>query len=160
MKKLSKSEQQQNAIEEANQRLIKNVNNVINSLSQDEKFETLLNLSQQVESYDGSLNTIVEPISFIDDYLADIPFLEALQKIDMDNFYPLDDYLIRTIYGIESADESKALKTLELLQDEIVEGTIYNWRHIYHEGVNGTVVNLINEFYESLENGEVEKFGN
>lgn len=160
MKKLTKSEQHQNAIEEATQNLIQKVTDVINNLSQGEKFETLLNLSQQVESYECSLDTCIEPISFIDDYLADIPFLEALHKIDMDNFDPLDDYIIMTIYGIESADESKALKTLELLQDEIVEGTVANWEHIYHEGLNNLGVNLINEFYESLENGGVEKFGN
>lgn len=160
MKKLTKSEQHQNAIEEATQRLIQNVNDVINSLSQGEKFETLLNLSQQVDSCECSLDTFIEPISFIEDYLAEIPFLEALQKIDVDNFDPLDDYLIMTIYGIESADESKALKTLELIQDEIVEGTVNNWEHIYHEGVNETAVNLINEFYKSLERGEVKNFGN
>lgn len=160
MKKLSKSEQQQNAIEEANQRLFENVNDIINSLSQDEKFETLLNLSQQVESYGGSLDTIIEPISFIDDYLADIPFLEALQKIDMDNFDPSDDYLIMTIYGIESADESEALRTIELIQDEIIEGTIYLWEHLYHKNIPENIVNLIDEFYESLKNGEVENFGN
>lgn len=160
MKKLTKNEQHQNAIEEATQNLIKKVTDVINNLSQGEKFETLLNLSQQVESYDGSLDTYIEPISFIEDYLAELPFLEALQKIDKDNFDPLDDYLIMTIYGIESADESKALKALELIQDEIVEGTVANWEHIYHEGLNEIVVNPINEFYESLENGEVKNLGN
>lgn len=156
----SKNEQQQNAIEKATQILIKNVSDIIDSLSQDEKFETLLNLSHQVDSCDYSLDTCIEPISFIDDYLADTPFLEALQKIDMDNFDPLDDYLIMTIYGIESADESEALRTIELLQDEIVEGTIYHWELLYHKNIPENIVNLINEFYESLENGEVEKFGN
>ncbi|QOC57427.1 hypothetical protein phi9181_ORF057 [Enterococcus phage 9181] len=154
MKKLTKNEQHQNAIEEATQRLIKKVNDVINSLSQDEKFYTLLNLSQQVNSYDCSLDTCIEPISFIDDYLAEMPFLEALQKIDMDNFDPLDDYLIMTIYGIESADEAKALEALELIQDEIVEGTILNWEHIYYYDINENIVNLINKFYELLESKE------
>lgn len=156
----SKNEQQQNAIEKATQILIKNVNDIIDSLSQDEKFETLLNLSHQVDSCDYSLDTRIEPISFIDDYLADTPFLEALQKIDMDNFDPSDDYLIMTIYGIESADESEALRTIELIQDEIVEGTIYHWELLYHKNIPENIVNLINEFYESLENGEVENFGN
>ncbi len=154
MKKLTKNEQHQNAIEEATQRLIKKVNDVIKSLSQDEKFYTLLNLSQQVNSYDCSLDTCIEPISFIDDYLAEMPFLEALQKIDMDNFDPLDDYLIMTIYGIESADEAKALESLELIQDEIVEGTILNWEHIYYYDINENIVNLINKFYELLESKE------
>lgn len=160
MKKLTKNEQHKNAIEEATQNLIKKVTEVINNLSQNEKFETLLNLSQQVDSCDCSLDTCIEPISFIDDYLAETPFLEALQKIDMDNFDPLDDYLLMTVYDIESADESKALKALELIQDEIVEGTVANWENIYHEGLNEIVVNLINEFYDSLENGEVKNFGN
>lgn len=156
----SKNEQQQNAIEKATQILIQKVTEVINNLSQGEKFETLLNLSQQVESYECSLDTCIEPISFIDDYLADTPFLEALQKIDMDNFDPLDDYLIMTIYGIESADESEALRTIELIQDEIIEGTIYHWELLYHKNIPENIVNLIDEFYESLKNGKVEKFGN
>lgn len=156
----SKNEQQQNAIEKATQLLIKNVSDIIDSLSQDEKFETLLNLSHQVDSYGYSLDTCIEPISFIDDYLADTPFLEALQKINMDSFDPLDDYLVMTIYGIESADESEALSTIELLQDEIVEGAIYHWELLYHKNIPENIVNLINEFYESLENGEVAKFGN
>lgn len=156
----SKNEQQQNAIEKATQLLIKNVNDIIDSLSQDEKFHTLWNMHQEVNYWDGPLDTCIEPISFIDDYLAETPFLEALQKINMDNFDPLDDYLLMTIYGIESADESEALQALESVQDEIIEGFIDNWEHFYHENINENIVNLINEFYESLECGEVEKFGN
>lgn len=160
MKKLTKSEQQQNAIEEATQRLIKNVNDVINSLSQDEKFETLWDMHLEVNSWDGSLDTQIEPIEYINDIMDGLPFLEALEKINTDNFNILDDFIVISYDDIETADRGEALDTLELMQDEIVEGTINNWEHIYHEGVNETVVNLINEFYESLEHGEVEKFGN
>lgn len=160
MKKLTKSEQQQNAIEEATQRLIINVNDVINSLSQDEKFATLWDMHLEVNSWDGSLDTQIEPIEYINDIMDGLPFLEALEKINMDNFNILDEFIVISYYGIETADRSEALEALELMQDEIVEGTINNWGHIYHEGVNGTVVNLINEFYESLENGEVKNFGN
>lgn len=160
MTKLSKSEQQQNAIEEATQRLIKNVNDVINSLSQDEKFATLWDMHLEVNSWDGSLDTQIEPIEYINDIMYGLPFLEALEKINMDNFNILDEFIIISYYGIETADRSEALEALELMQDEIVEGTINNWGHIYHEGVNGTVVNLINEFYKALDSNEVEKFGN
>lgn len=160
MKKLTKSEQQQNAIEEATQRLIKNVNDVINSLSQDEKFTTLWNMQIEVNSWDGSLDTQIEPIEYINDIVDGLPFLEALEKINTDNFNILDEFIVISYDDIETADRGEALDTLELLQDEIIEGTVNNWEHIYHEGVNETVVNLINEFYESLESGEVEKFGN
>ena len=160
MKKLTKSEQQQNAIEEATQRLIKNVNDVINSLSQDEKFETLWDMHLEVNSWDGSLDTQIEPIEYINDIMDGLPFLEALEKINTDNFNILDDFIVISYDDIETADRGEALDTLELMQYEILEGTINNWEHIYHEGVNETVVNLINEFYESLEHGEVAKFGN
>lgn len=160
MKKLTKSEQQQNAIEEATQRLIKNVNDVINSLSQDEKFETLWDMHLEVNSWDGSLDTQIEPIEYINDIMDGLPFLEALEKINTDNFNILDDFIVISYDDIETADRGEALDTLELMQDEIVEGTINNWEHIYHEGVNKTVVNLLNEFYEILERDEVEKFGN
>ena len=160
MKKLTKSEQQQNAIEEATQRLIENVNNVIDSLAKSEKFTTLWIMHQEVNSWDGSLDTQIEPIEYINDIMDGLPFLEALEKINTDNFNILDEFIVISYYGIETADRGEALDTLELLQDEIIEGTINNWEHIYHEGVNETAVNLINEFYESLERGEVEKFGN
>lgn len=160
MKKLTKSEQQQNAIEEATQRLIKNVNDVINSLSQDKKFTTLWNMQLEVNSWDGSLDTQIEPIEYINDIMDGLPFLEALEKINTDNFNILDEFIVISYDDIETADRGEALDTLELMQDEIVEGTINNWEHIYHEGVNETVVNLINEFYKALDSNEVEKFGN
>lgn len=146
-------------IQEAEKRVINKLVEIINNFSNDDKEATLLTLMQENDSWSGYFS---ENVPFFMDSLNDMlgsgDFLENYDKINHQEFNLNDDYFVCDIYGIFSLSQDDLLEYLTDFTDDIAEATLDNWENLYTDNVNNEIQELLNGYYEALENNEVEKY--
>lgn len=146
-------------IQEAEKRVISKLVDIINNFSEDDKEETLLTLMQENDSWNGYFS---ENVPFfmdsLNDMLGSCDFLENYDKINHQKFNPNDDYFVWDIYGIFSLSQNDLLEYLTDFVDDIAQATLDNWENLYSDNLNNEIQELLNGYYEALENNEVENY--
>lgn len=146
-------------IQEAEKRVISKLVDIINNFSEDDKEETLLTLMQENDSWNGYFS---ENVPFfmdsLNDMLGSCDFLENYDKINHQKFNPNDDYFVWDIYGIFSLSQNDLLEYLMDFVDDIAQATLDNWENLYSDNLNNEIQELLNGYYEALENNEVENY--
>lgn len=146
-------------IQEAEKRVISKLVEIINNFSDDDKEETLLTLMQENDSWSGYFS---ENVPFfmdsLNDMLGSCDFLENYDKINHQEFNSNDEYFVCGIYGIFSLSQDDLLEYLTDFVDDIAQATLDNWENLYSDNLNNEIQELLNGYYESLENNEVENY--
>lgn len=146
-------------IQEAEERVINKLVEIINNFSDDDKEETLLTLMQENDSWSGYFS---ENVPFfmdsLNDMLGSCDFLENYDKINHQKFNSNDEYFVCDIYGIFSLSQDELLEYLTDFTDDIAQATLDNWENLFTENLNNEIQELLNGYYEALENNEVENY--
>ena len=146
-------------IQEAEKRVISKLVEIINNFSDDDKEETLLTLMQENDSWSGYFS---ENVPFfmdsLNDMLGSCDFLENYDKINHQEFNSNDEYFVCGIYGIFSLSQYDLLEYLTDFVDDIAQATLDNWENLYSDNLNNEIQELLNGYYEALENNEVENY--
>lgn len=146
-------------IQEAEKRVISKLVDIINNFSDDDKEEALLLLMQENDSWSGYFS---ENVPFfmdsLNDMLGSCDFLENYDKINHQKFNSNDEYFVCDIYGIFSLSQDELLEYLTDFTDDIAQATLDNWENLYTDNVNDEIKELLNGYYEALENNEVENY--
>lgn len=146
-------------IQEAEKRVVEKLVSIINDMGDLEKEETLLTLMQENDSWSGYFS---ENVPFfmdsLNDMLGSCDFLENYDKINHQKFNSNDEYFVCDIYGIFSLSQDELLEYLTDFTDDIAQATLDNWENLYADNVNDEIKELLNGYYEALENNEVENY--
>ena len=94
----------------------------------------------------------------LSDMLGSCDFLENYGKINHQKFNPNDEYFVCDIYGIFSLSQDGLLEYLTDFTDDIAQATLDNWENLYTDNVNDEIKELLNGYYEAIENNEVENY--
>ena len=90
--------------------------------------------------------------------LGSCDFLENYDKINHQEFNSNDEYFVCGIYGIFSLSQYDLLEYLTDFVDDIAQATLDNWENLYSDNLNNEIQELLNGYYEALENNEVENY--
>ena len=146
-------------IQEAEKRVVEKLVSIINDMGDLEKEATLLTLMQENDSWNGYFS---ENVPFfmdsLNDMLGSCDFLENYDKINHQKFNLNDDYFVWDIYGIFSLSQDDLLEYLTDFTDDIAQATLDNWENLSTENLNSEIQELLDGYYEALENNEVENY--
>lgn len=146
-------------IQEAEKRVVEKLVSIINDMGDLEKEATLLTLMQENDSWSGYFS---ENVPFfmdsLNDMLGSCDFLENYDKINHQEFNSNDGYFVCDIYGIFSLSQDDLLEYLTDFTDDIAQATLDNWENLSIENLNNEIQELLNGYYEALENNEVENY--
>ena len=146
-------------IQEAEKRVINKLVEIINNFSDDDKEEALLLLMQEVDGWNGYFSENVPLfMDSLNDMLGSCDFLENYDKINHQKFDSNDEYFVCDIYVIFSLSQDDLLEYLMDFVDDIAQATLDNWENLFTENLNNEIQELLNGYYEALENNEVENY--
>lgn len=146
-------------IQEAEKRVISKLVEIINNFSDNDKEEALLLLMQENDSWSGYFSENVPLfMDSLNDMLGSCDFLENYDKINHQEFNSDDEYFVWGIYGIFSLSQDDLLEYLMDFVDDIAQATLDNWENLFTENLNNEIQELLNGYYEALENNEVENY--
>ena len=118
----------------------------------EDKFNEAL---EELDSWNGYLDDDrIYDMYELNDLVGDLPFSEALEKIDTSNFDLCDDYFKYTIWGIQSLSEKDYS---DYLDEYIIEDFESNREHIYTIDDTAELSELFDELEEAREREREEE---